>query len=98
MNAWDLVAADGTLLGHLVQSDAEMFWTHCRFTPTEAFARVAPLFAATLAHLGADEMEQLAAAYEHVAALRLELRPAPGSSAIGEFLLHIDGEIAWFRD
>ena len=98
MNAWDLVATDGTVLGHLVQSDAEMFWTHCRFTRTEAFARVAPLLAATLAHLEADEMEQFEAAYEHVAALRLALRPAPGSPAIGDFVLHIDGEVAWFRD
>ena len=98
MNAWDLVAADGTVLGHLVQAETDMFWTHCRFTRTEAFAHVAPLFAATLAHLEADEMEQLEAAYEHVAALGLALRPAPGSRAIGEFLLHIDGDSAWFRD
>jgi hypothetical protein len=98
MNAWDLVSADGAVLGHLVQSDAEMFWTHCRFTPTEAFTRVAPRFAATLAHLEADEIEKLDAAYEHVAALHLELRPAPGSRSIGDFLLHIDGDVAWFRD
>ena len=74
-----------------------MPWTECRFTPTPAFTRVAALFAAELEFLNRDEMEAWEAAYDRVARLGLELRPADGGEPIREFILHVDGEQAWFR-
>lgn len=95
---WHLTAADGTALGQLELAEGgDMFWSNYRFTPTPAFAKVAPLFADAIALLNRDEMEAFEAAYERIVDLGLELRPGDGGATIREFLLHIDGSEARLR-
>jgi hypothetical protein len=96
--AWSLTTPDGTELGRLDFVEGEMFRTSCRFRPTPAFDRVAPLFAAELGLLNREEMDAWEAAYARIADLGLELRPVGGGVPIREFILHVDGDEAWFRD
>jgi len=95
--SWDLVATDGTVLGHVEGYERDMFWLDCHFVPTPAFATVAPLFLEAHRLLERDEMDALDAAYQRIDALGLQLRPSDGTTAIREFILHVDGRHARLR-
>jgi hypothetical protein len=95
---WNLTAPDGTHLGRLDSTTLDMPWTYCRFAAGPAFREVAELFATELDLLNRDQMDEWMEAYERIDALGLELQPTDGGKPIREFLLHIDGEEAWFRD
>ena len=96
--AWTLVAPDGTVLGRLEAVDDDMPWYECRFTPTAAFDRVAPLFAEELALLNREsDMEAWQHAYDRIVALALELRPEGAGAPVRKFILHVNGDRAWFR-
>ena len=96
MNRWLLVQG-GTVLGTLRWSHSDQPFDYCRFEPAPAFAAVAPLFAASLRALKADEASTFERAYKQIEALGLALVSPDGDERIDEFLLNIDGDQAWFR-
>ena len=95
--AWELAGPDGRALGRLTEDGTDMPWVLCRFEPAEGFAAVAELFAEELGLLEEDEMDAWAMVQEQIAARELWLRPLHGGEPIREFLLHVDGDRAWFR-
>ncbi len=68
---------------------------YCKFEPAASFAELKPLFDDELRLLNRDDMRAWEEAYEKIRALKLQL--VNGENEIGEFLLHIDGDEAWFR-
>ncbi len=85
------------LLGTLSRVDGDMPWHHGTFEPTAAFESVRPLFDRERAILDADRMDEWEIAWDEIAAPGLRLEPVNGGEVIDEFLLHIDGAIAWWR-
>jgi hypothetical protein len=86
-----------TVLGTLTKTDVDMPWVQCTFVPTPAFATIQPLFEAEQQALTDQNdvlWEQL---YEQIDALGLRLVNQDKGQSIGQFLLHIDGDQAWFR-
>jgi hypothetical protein len=91
-----------TLLGLLYPRGREDPWVQCSFTPTPAFDGVRQLFAAELHllryppghHADPEVWER---AYARVDALGLLIVPIDGGETIDDFLLHIDGPVAWLR-
>lgn len=85
------------LLGRLVVTDADFPWLKARFEPESGFERVRPLFEEELRLLDAvdDDVDAWEAAYGQVrGAVSLA---APDGRRVPEFLLHVQGEIAWWR-
>jgi hypothetical protein len=94
---WQLVARDGSVLGEIAIEEADFPWLRGRFTARPAYADVRPLFereSALLERIDEAE-EEWEAAY---AAIReaVSLHAPPGRP-VAEFLLHIEGDEAWFR-
>jgi hypothetical protein len=85
------------LLGVLRPCGNDFPWVMCSFEPTESFAEVEPLFEEELRLLDAEEMEAWERAYGRVTSLGLRLIDEESGKQIGEFLLHIRGDEAWFR-
>ena len=84
-------------LGEIRVTDAEFPWLRGAWTATAAFGTVESLFAAELTLVNRGEVgEEWDAAYEQICALGIRLHD-PGGRAVPEFLLHIDGDRAWFR-
>ena len=81
------------LLGTLTLAGVDQPFFDARFEAAPAFAEVAPVL-----NVPGDEFDEDAwgAAYERVEALGLRLVTEDGAE-IAEFLLHVDGEKAWFR-
>jgi len=97
-HAWQLVCG-GKVLGTLTYRTVDQPFFHCHFSPTADFAEVAPLYAAELESLNTGRMDRWEQDYEKILALGLKLIPVePDTSPpIEEFLLHVDGDTAWFR-
>lgn len=96
--AWTLMRGD-IVLGALTLNVVDMPFFDCHFSPTPAFEEVRPLFATELALL--DDSEAVAAgtwdqAYRTIDALHLTLVGDDGQR-LDDFLLHIEGDRAWFR-
>ena len=85
------------LLGTLEVLGPDQPWLNARFTAPPTFEEVRAHFEEELRLLNADRMEEWAAAWERILALGLWLDPQDGGPPIGDFLLHVDGESAWFR-
>ena len=97
---WLLLAADGGVLAELDIRDTDQPWYHCHFRPHPRFAFVARLFEQELRILVADrpfDSDAWEAAYERIRALHLCMQPASGGPRTRKFLLHVDGDHAWFR-
>ena len=95
-DTWQLIC--GTkILGTLTYRTVDQPTFHCDFSPTPDFAAIAPLFAAELNSLNADRMDQWEKDYQKIDALGLRLVPIGAAPEIEEFLLHIEGNTAWFR-
>jgi hypothetical protein len=96
--AWTLHRRDdGRLLADLVVTGGDFPWLNARVDPREAFEEVRPLFADEVRLLdGVDEnVESWERAYEAVrSAVTLRY---PDGREVPEFLLHIDGNQAWWR-
>jgi hypothetical protein len=94
---WQLVRPDGELLAELVVTDSDFPWLNATIRPTVGFEDVRPLFVDELRWLHADagNPEQWDAAYERIRAATRLL--APDGHSVPEFLLHIDGDQAWWR-
>ncbi|GAA2215669.1 hypothetical protein GCM10009850_111370 [Nonomuraea monospora] len=92
---WRVLCGD-ELCGEIVVGDMDMPWMHGTFVAGPAFAKVKPLFDRELELLEQDDDDPEAweAAYDQVAqAVRLISPRGP----VAEFLLHIEGDRAWFR-
>ncbi|MFI5753808.1 hypothetical protein [Streptomyces sp. NPDC051569] len=86
----------GGTVGDIVIEEADAPWHRGRFIPGPGFASVKPLFERELTLLGRidEEPEAWEAAYDQVArAVSLVAPRGP----VADFLLHIDGDRAWFR-
>ncbi|MEU2296853.1 hypothetical protein [Streptomyces antibioticus] len=98
---WQVRGADGgERVGEIRIDDADFPWLSGRFGPGPGFADVEPFFARELALLEAGleaegyDWQEWARAYEEV---RRRVRLVSPSGPVAEFLLHIQGEQAWFR-
>lgn len=97
---WRLVRGE-VLLGEIVIEDSDFPWLSGRFRPQPAFAEVKSLFDEELALSEAlcesESDEDVAAwerAYERIAGSLSLVAP---HGPVPEFLLHVQGDEAWFR-
>ncbi len=87
----------GKLLGTLRYYEANFPWINCKFEPTEAFQAVKWLFDEEIELLEKDDIENWEIAYNRINDLSLELINLEDENIMGEFLIHIEGDEAWFR-
>jgi hypothetical protein len=98
---WRLHAAtDDALLGRLTVYDRDFPWLSAKFAATPAFEPLRPLFQKEAQLVQALEDDDRPAnawssAYEQVRATVHLL--SPDGAQVPEFLLHIDGDEAWWR-
>lgn len=100
MLAHYLLYRNDQLLGELIATSFDFPWHRGNFRPTPAFEEVRPLFERELELLNADQMVEWEAVWTAIYDLGMRMRPASirdASEDISEFLLHIDGDEAWWR-
>ncbi|MFC4056794.1 hypothetical protein ACFOWE_00660 [Planomonospora corallina] len=88
----------GEPAGEIRVDDLDFPWMYGRFTPLPGFAAVAPLFAEDLALVEADDDfdgDAWEAVHERLDE-HLTL-VSPSGEPVAAFILHVDGERAWFR-
>jgi hypothetical protein len=85
------------LLGNLRAYDTDFSWVIYKFEPTELFQAVKPLFEGELKLLNADDMDAWETSYSRIGALGLRLVYVGKGGETNEFILHIEGDEAWFR-
>lgn len=85
------------LLGKLTSCTSDFPWLNCKFEPCASFAELSAFFEEELRLLNAEDWVAWEQAYEKIRALKLRLVSAKEDQEIDEFLLHIDGDQAWFR-
>ena len=85
------------LLGRLSAYTSDFPWVNCKFEPTASFTELRPLFDEELRLLDSEDIVAWEESYEKIRALNLRLVAMNGGDEIGELLLHIDGDEAWFR-
>jgi len=90
---WRVRCGEGEV-GEITIDDGDFPWLSGRFTPGPAYAAVEPLFTRELALLNEGRTEEWETLYEEIAN-RVSLSSPDGP--VPEFLLHIEGERAWFR-
>jgi hypothetical protein len=88
-------AAGAEPVGEILIDDADFPWLSGKFTPGPAFDAVRDLFARELALAQADgEWARWEEAYDEI---RRQVTLTSPDGPVPEFLLHIEGERAWFR-
>ncbi|WAZ25973.1 hypothetical protein STRCI_007506 [Streptomyces cinnabarinus] len=92
---WQVRSGDGTV-GEIGIDEADFPWLSGHFTPGPAYPSVRELFDRELALLERvdEHMEEWEAVYAEIER-RVTLSSPDGP--VAEFLLHIDGDRAWFR-
>jgi len=95
-SVWQLVR-DDELLAELVVTGGDFPWLNAGVRPSARFAEVRPLSDNELQRLEYldDEPERREAAYRRIREVVRLL--APDGRPVPEFLLHIEGEDAWWR-
>jgi hypothetical protein len=92
---WRLVGVDGEHLADLAVTDGDFPWLNAELRATPAFEAVRPLFVEELRQTTAEDIPASEAAYDRIrAAVHLI---DPDGVRVPEFLLHIDGNDAWWR-
>jgi hypothetical protein len=93
---WKLYRAD-ELLAVLVVTGGDFPWLNARVEPRDGFEEVRPLFTEELRLL--DNIGQDVAAWEaaYAAVRSAVILRYPDDRSVREFLLHIDGDEAWWR-
>lgn len=88
---------DGRLLARLVVTFLDFPWLNARVAAGDGFAEVRPLFDTELRLLydAEDQVDSWERAY-HALRAAVALR-CPDGQDIPEFLLHIEGDEAWWR-
>ncbi|MFI6013199.1 hypothetical protein ACIBAG_31025 [Streptomyces sp. NPDC051243] len=84
-------------VGEIRIDEADFPWLSGRFTPGPGYAAVRDLFARELALLERDldeSREEWETAYDEI---RRRVSLSSPDGPVAEFLLHIDGDRAWFR-
>ncbi len=89
---WHLHSGD-VPVGEILIDEADFPWLSGHFTAAAAFATLRELFASQLA-LAEDPGEEWERVYDEIRR-RVSLTSPEGP--VPEFLLHIEGERAWFR-
>ncbi|MEE1827334.1 hypothetical protein PUR61_34855 [Streptomyces sp. BE20] len=90
---WQLLKK-GEVVGEIVIEDADFPWLSGRFLPAPGFAAVKPLFDRELVLVEEEEMGEWEAVTDEI---RRTLELAAPAGPVAEFLLHVDGDRAWFR-
>jgi len=93
---WKLRVGD-TVLAELRNPSPDQPWIFCDFVPSAAFESYTALFEHDLMLLNSDRMDEWFAHDEVMSTVGFVLEPLTEGSAITEFVLHIDGNTAWFR-
>lgn len=96
MKAWNLFKED-EILGTLTLLYVDQPFFHCSFEPTQIYQCYKPLFDSEIALLEEDDMEAWEVEYSKIDELGLLLKPKGSGEIINDFLLHIEGDTAWFR-
>jgi hypothetical protein len=90
-NDWKLYAGE-ELIADLVVTGLDDPWFHARVEPHPGLERFRPLFEEELKGEDGDLGDP------EFSALRRELRLfKPGGERVSAFMLHVDGEVAWWR-
>ncbi|MFG3320856.1 hypothetical protein ACGF3J_22690 [Streptomyces sp. NPDC048171] len=89
--------AAGALVGEILIDDADFPWLSGRFRPGPAHAAVQDLFARELALVERDDAGHRAEWEEVCAEIERRVRLLSPDGPVAEFLLHIEGDRAWFR-
>ncbi|NXY97369.1 hypothetical protein HYE82_23940 [Streptomyces sp. BR123] len=82
------------LLGEIEIVETDFPWLRGRFTAQRAFAEFRPWFDEALAALEDEDFERFDEVYE---SMTRTLRLVSPDGPVAEFLLHIQGDAAWFR-
>lgn len=94
---WRLRRSDA-IVADIHVNDSDFPWLRGRLTARAGFDDVAPLFARELALIQADSEADWALWEEVYQRIRDQVTPVtPDGTPVAEFLLHIDGDEAWFR-
>lgn len=93
---WTLHGRD-RLIAKLVVTDSDFPWLYARLEPHDGWAEVQPLFAEELRLL--DHIDDETASWEasYDAVREAVVLRYPDGEAVPEFLLHVDGQEAWWR-
>ncbi|MEV7289653.1 hypothetical protein AB0O01_34745 [Streptomyces sp. NPDC093252] len=91
------VHSDEGEVGEILIQDADFPWLSGRFTPGPAYEGVRELFARELSLSRLDSDTQWAAWEQTYDAISRRVTLSSPDGPVPEFLLHIDGESAWFR-
>jgi hypothetical protein len=88
---------DGRIIADLAVTSADFPWLNARVDPRDGLEEVLPLFAEELFRLDRidDDTESWEQAYNAIRTV-VTLR-YPEGQEVPEFLLHIDGDEAWWR-
>ncbi|MEV1063504.1 hypothetical protein [Streptomyces sp. NPDC050263] len=86
--------AGGEDLGEIVVAEADFPWLSGRFTARPAYAAVEPLFTRDLALMEAEDWAQWEVLQSEI---RRRVALISPRGPVPEFLLHIEGDEAWFR-
>ncbi|MEU3418828.1 hypothetical protein AB0F39_09825 [Streptomyces murinus] len=81
-------------VGEIVLDEAGFPWLHGAFTPASGFAAVRDLFARELVLMDEEDREGADLVYEEI---RRRITLTSPEGPVAEFLLHIEGDRAWFR-
>ncbi|QOV47891.1 hypothetical protein [Streptomyces chromofuscus] len=87
----------GAPVGHIVVDDGDFPWLSGRFTAGPAFAAVRDLFARELALSQREDegrRDEWEAVYDEI---RRRVSLSSPEGPVADFLLHIEGDRAWFR-
>ncbi|MEU5690139.1 hypothetical protein DEJ48_39210 [Streptomyces venezuelae] len=88
------VVRKGTLIGTITVTENDFLWLRGRFIAEPVFAEVKPWFDEVLAILESEDFARFDAAYDRIPQ---ELALVSPSGPVADFLLHIEGDEAWFR-
>jgi hypothetical protein len=95
-DSWALML-HGELLATLVLKNIDQPFYCCALKREAAFAGYEALFASLKDLVERDQFEELESGLHAIAEMGFALKPDNGDAPIREFLLHIDGDTAWFR-
>lgn len=84
------------LVGNLYEYSLDFPWVLCRFEPTDTFGDLRELFDREMSLLKAEKWDESQSVYNEIER-RVKLIDPGDPSMIESFVLHIDGNEAWFR-
>ncbi|MFG2125179.1 hypothetical protein [Streptomyces sp. NPDC048710] len=90
---WRVRAGEGPV-GEILIDEADFPWLSGSFTAGPGFGAVQDLFARELALMEGERWEEWESAYDEI---RRRVSLSSPQGPVPEFLLHIEGDRAWFR-